>query len=96
MQRPQEDNKLSARSHALRLDNRENLALTGVTDVESYDETSVYAQTTAGRVVITGRGLKISKLNLEEGQLAVDGQLDSFTYTEKNARRGKLVSRIFK
>ncbi|MGN0747146.1 MAG: YabP/YqfC family sporulation protein, partial [Aristaeellaceae bacterium] len=61
--------------------------VTGVTDVESFDDGAVVLHTHGGRLTLTGTGLHVSSLQLEEGRLTVDGVIDSAAYEGGTARR---------
>ena len=73
-------NQLPEKSYGLTLDRREKAVLTGVTDVERFDESEVVLHTHGGRLVLTGTGLHVSSLQLEEGRLLVAGALDGVVY----------------
>ena len=73
-------NQLPEKSYGLTLDRREKAVLTGVTDVERFDESEVVLHTHGGRLVLTGTGLHVSSLQLEEGRLLVDGAIDGGVY----------------
>ena len=73
-------NQLPEKSYGLTLDRREKAVLTGVTDVERFDESEVVLHTHGGRLVLTGTGLHVSSLQLEEGRLLVDGAIDGVVY----------------
>ena len=72
----------------LTLEKREKAVLTGVTDVERFDETEVVLHTHGGRLTLTGTGLHVSSLQLEEGRLLVDGTIDSASYDSGMPRSG--------
>ena len=74
------------RPHSLTLNDRKSLYLTGVRDVASFDEKQLIMHTDAGQISISGEGLHVSELVLEEGRVAVEGQVDAIQYTN----RGKL------
>lgn len=74
------------RPHSLHLESRTSAALTGVTEVLAFDENQVILRTENGEVALMGEGLHVTKLMLEEGQLTVEGRLDSFCYS--NPRKG--------
>ena len=76
------------KQHTLILENRKHAALTGISEVLAFDENQVVLLTDSGEIALTGEGLHVTKLMLEEGQLTVDGKLDGIFYTERNRRRG--------
>lgn len=88
-------NVMTAGEHRLELTGRERLTVTGVEDVERFDESGIVMSTTAGTLVIAGEDLHIGKLALEGGELHVDGRIDSVTYEEEQAGRGGFFSRLF-
>lgn len=88
-------NAMTAGEHRLELTGRERLTVTGVEDVERFDESGIVMSTTAGTLVIAGEDLHIGKLALEGGELHVDGRIDSVTYEEEQAGRGGFFSRLF-
>ena len=82
--------------HPLRCDNRNSLTLTGVTDVDRFDDTAVIATTTAGTLLIHGASLHIDVLNIDAGDLKIVGRIDSLQYEESRAERGSFFSRLFR
>ena len=73
-------NQAVEKPYGLTMDRREKAVLTGVTDVERFDENEVVLSTHGGRLVLTGTGLHVSSLQLEEGRLLVDGAIDGVVY----------------
>ena len=86
---------LSPSAHRLEITNREQLLVSGVEDVERFDETGIVMSTLAGTLVVTGNDLHIGKLSLDGGELHVDGRIDSVTYEDSAPVRGGLFSRLF-
>ncbi|MBR5470712.1 MAG: YabP/YqfC family sporulation protein [Oscillibacter sp.] len=86
---------LSAAAHRLELAGREHLTVTGVEDVERFDETGIVMSTSAGTLVVTGEDLHIGKLSLDGGELHVDGRIDSVTYEDARQSGGGFFSRLF-
>lgn len=83
------------KSHTLMLDNRSKLSLTGVEDVSGFNEEAVSVRTTDGILIIRGSGLHIDRLNLETGDVSVDGSIDSMQYLSSDGSKSKL-SRLFR
>jgi len=70
----------SVGSHTLHLDQRSHAVITGVSDVSSFDENEVILRLDGGIAILSGEGLHIGKLLLDEGRLDVDGRVDSIVY----------------
>ena len=60
-------NTVPAAGHRLELIGREHLVISGVEDVERFDETGIVMSTSAGTLVVTGEDLHIGKLSLDGG-----------------------------
>ena len=86
---------IPAASHRLELTGREHLTVSGVEDVERFDESGVIMTTSAGTLIVTGEDLHIGKLSLEGGELFVDGRIDSVSYEDTPNRQGGFFSRLF-
>ena len=88
-------NTVPAAAHRLELVGRERLVVSGVEDVDRFDESVIVMSTTAGTLVVTGEDLHIGKLSLDGGELHVDGRIDSVTYEDEGQGRGGFFSRLF-
>ena len=88
-------NTAPAAVHRLELVGRERLVVSGVEDVDRFDESGIVMSTTAGTLVVTGEDLHIGKLSLDGGELHVDGRIDSVTYEDEGQSRGGFFSRLF-
>ncbi len=84
------------RTHAVRIDNRELMSITGVKDVESFNEQEIRLVTEAGILHIEGMDLHMTKLNLDDGQVIVEGEIIAMEYDEPPQERGSVFSRIFR
>ena len=68
--------------HKLCLNERRELTMTGVTELVSFDESTVVLPTALGTLVIQGQELQLKTLSLEGGQVAVDGHISALLYEE--------------
>ena len=84
-----------AAGHRLELVGREKLTVSGVEDVERFDENGIVMSTSAGVLVVTGEDLHIDKLSLDGGELHVDGRIDSVAYEEGGREQGGFLRRLF-
>ena len=80
--------------HHLILEDRERLTVSGVEEVESFDENTIVMDTTQGVLVVRGENLHIEKLSLDGGDLKVEGTVESLTYEEFRRGGGGFLSRL--
>ncbi len=85
----------NAGPHRLELEGRERLTVSGVEDVERFDELGIVMSTADGMLTVTGENLHIGQLSLEGGELHVDGRIDSISYEEPEPSRLGLLRRLF-
>ncbi len=91
---PYED--MMGMEHRLELVGRERLVVTGVEEVDRFDEEEIVMRTTAGTLIVGGADLHIGKLNLEGGELHVDGNIHTLLYEDRApAGQGGLLRRLF-
>ena len=81
--------------HRLSLDQRSRLTVSGVDEVESFDESAIRMTTKGGDLLVRGRGLHIEKLSLDGGDLLVDGTVDALIYQEPE-EAASFLSRLFR
>ena len=82
-------------SHMVTIDSRKRIMLTGILEVVSSQDKSVICKIVNSVVVVSGNELRVSKLNLEEGLLIVDGVIDGLKYQEKTTGKS-IFKRMFK
>ena len=86
----------SMSSHSLILENRSKLSLTGVTDVDSFDETAIVAYTDYGELTVSGTDLHICVLNIEQGELTVEGNISGLHSLNQQPKSSGLFARMFR
>ena len=91
------DEKIKKR-HTVVMEQREKIFITGVVDVISFDEESVTADTEYGVLLLKGFNLHVTKLDLDNCELGVEGEIDSLRYAEGTITKskGSLFGKIFK
>ena len=89
------DTDFNPAPHRLTLDGRDKLTVSGVEDVERFDENEIVMNTTEGLLIVSGENLHIGKLSLDGGELHVDGRVDALSYEDGGGARGGLFSRLF-
>lgn len=87
---------MDSSGHKITLVGREKLEITGVEEVESFDESTIIMSTNLGELIVRGEGLHIETLSLDGGALKVEGRVESLTYEEPRETGGGLLSRLFR
>ena len=72
--------------HKLCLNERQQLTMTGVTEVVSFDETAVELHTALGELTVEGEGLQLRELSVQGGQVEVSGNIALLSYRERRER----------
>ncbi len=90
------DHLTAAMPHQLILQDRRQLEMTGVSDVDSFDDSTVVAYTALGQLTVHGSGLHIRQLDLSSGSFSLEGQIDTLAYTEMSAHRGGFFGRLLR
>ena len=91
----EEKARIGTKPHNIVLEDRERLSVSGVEDVDSFDERQIVLKTTKGCLILRGSDLHIDKLGLDTGELNVTGLITELGY-EETAPSGSLWSRLFK
>lgn len=88
--------RMRQRAHSIHIDNRMRTSITGVMDVLSFNEQDVMLLTEAGALNIVGNGLHLSRLNLEDGQICIEGELLALDYEAAETERRGLFGKVFR
>lgn len=93
------EEKISRRPHRLDLMNRGTGSVTGIQDVVAFDENQIVLDTDMGLLTVKGKGLHVSRLTLEKGEVDIEGTVDSLVYSSNETYRKQgesLFARLFK
>lgn len=85
-------NDTQGRHNAI-LENRQRLQLSGVTDVDSFDEDEIRLFTQLGELTIKGKDLHINEISVESGDVSVEGDIWALVYGEKDRKKKALGDR---
>ncbi|MCY6356594.1 sporulation protein YabP [Clostridium sp. ZS2-4] len=82
----------------LTLENRKKLVLSGVVEVISFDDRSIILDTTLGTLTVRGQDLKMNKLDVQNGDIVILGQVNSCIYTTTESKKDKesIIARLFR
>ena len=76
-----DENKV-AKSHKIVLTNRKIGNFTGVLDVISFDLSEILLETEMGMLHVKGKDLHVNRLNLEKGEVDIEGAIEAFSYSQ--------------
>lgn len=71
-----------SKDHALSLEERGQLRVSGVNDVMSFDSDSAELDTVRGILSVEGNGLKLDMLDTDSGIVEINGRIDSIIYSD--------------
>lgn len=92
------DNLVQDNKSSLNLENRKKLTLSGVVEVMSFDEEKIDLTTKLGNLTIKGEELKMNKLDVQNGDVIIIGNIASMVYNGKATKKNgeSLLSKLFK
>lgn len=92
-----DENKKDTAIHRVVMEGRQSLRVSGVEDVESFDDDTVVIYTVDGTMTVKGMDFRINKLSVEDGELEIDGDVDSILYSDRRKEEhGGFFGRIFR
>ncbi len=80
---------MKSKTQNLILENRQKLSVSGIIDVESFNDECVVVDTEMGILIVHGEDLHISKLNLDSSELNIEGDIISCEYSDRDSSKSK-------
>lgn len=88
---------MSESVHNIILEGRKRLSVSGVTDVDKFDENSIVLYTNMGELTVRGSELHVNDLSVTSGEMNIEGNIDSIVYSESDRCSPlSFVGRIFR
>ncbi len=91
-----EEKNIPKMPHNIIMEDRKKMSVSGVTDIESFDEQTIVAVTQMGELTVRGWDLHITRLNLEQSELMIDGEISSVTYTDVRPKAQGFFSKVLR
>lgn len=82
--------------HSLIIEDRRNLSVSGVTEVDNFNDEEITLYTCWGQLCIKGENLQLSVLNTDSGDVSASGKINSVVYSERLEKHPGFFSRVFK
>lgn len=85
-------------SHELRLTDRQEIYLTGIKKITSFDAEEFLLESTMGIILIKGSNLEIMKLDTHDGNVKIKGKINGFNYldSKEKTKEESIISKLFK
>ncbi|HCX77999.1 MAG TPA: sporulation protein YabP [Firmicutes bacterium] len=90
------ESKIPGTEHKLVLLNQEQMDLSGISRVESFNPEEILLETSLGLLTIKGEGLDMHNLNLERGVVEIAGLVTEIRYSERTAGKRSILEKIFR
>ena len=74
----------NAKRQEIRMMNRKLLEISGVSNVESFDNEEFLLETECGFLAVRGQNLHMKNLTLEQGVVSIEGMVHSLLYLDGN------------
>ena len=72
--------------HSFSSSGRDGIAVSGVTDVVSFDDRGVVMETACGSMAVEGEGLHITVLNIGDGRVNIEGKINGVYYFDNTPK----------
>ncbi|MBQ9139391.1 MAG: sporulation protein YabP [Ruminococcus sp.] len=83
--------------HSIIMENRRTMTISGITDVDSFDEKTISLYTQLGELTIKGRELHIDSMSVETGDMVITGDIWSAVYGDRDRKNPvSALGRIFR
>ena len=92
------EGKLEECKGNITLENRKKMILTGVEEVISFDDEKILLNTKLGALTIKGQNLKMNKLDVQNGDVLINGEIYYIVYSGKEIKKEKegIFAKLFK
>lgn len=67
------EEKITRVLHNVIMENRKSLSISGVTDVDNFDDKTILLYTQMGELLIQGRNLHVNSMSVETGEMSIEG-----------------------
>ena len=75
---------IQQQDHYLKINNRKNIEITGVKEVDSFDNEEFLLETVMGYLILRGENLQLINLDIEEGLVTIKGKVYELSYVDEH------------
>lgn len=83
--------------HSVKMKDRKTLEISGVKEVDSFDNEEFLLETVMGYLIIRGQNLQMKNLDVGEGIVSIKGKIYEMSYVDEQKENAKgLFSKLFR
>jgi len=84
--------------HNVKINNRKEMEITGVKEVDSFDNEEFLLETVMGYLIIRGQNLQLKNLDVGSGAVSIKGKIYEFSYVDGDSQEKAkgFFSKLFK
>ncbi|WP_373894550.1 sporulation protein YabP [Virgibacillus natechei] len=71
------------KDHYVKLNNRKHLEITGVKEVDSFDNEEFLLETVMGYLIVRGQNLQLQNLDVGDGVVSIKGKIYELSYVDE-------------
>lgn len=92
-----DDQVIVKKEHHIKLNNRKELEIVGVKEIDSFDNEEFLLETVLGYLIVRGHNLQLLNLDVEEGIVHIKGKVYDLAYLDEQQGKAKgFISKLFK
>ncbi len=89
-------NVQNVQSHTVMIRECKRIELTGISEVENFNETGIDLISDCGAVAIEGESLRIESFSVESGKIVIDGKITGVFYYERQVKPTRTADGFFR
>lgn len=82
--------------HNLILKDRKYLEISGIKQIDHFDEEEFLLESVQGWLEITGSELMLDKLDKDRGEVIIKGSIESISYITSKKTKESIISKLFR
>lgn len=89
---------VTQQDHSLKINNRKSVEISGVKEVDSFDNEEFLLETVMGYLIVRGQNLQLKNLDVGDGLVSIKGKIYELSYVdEQHQEKAKgFFSKLFR
>lgn len=83
--------------HNVIMEGRRRINISGVTDVDNFDEKTILIYTHMGELTVQGKNLRVNSVSVDTGEMEIEGDIWALLYGDKDRKSPlSLLGKLFR